>query len=131
LDLSACAPLPRSCRRRPNTHPTDRPKNRRLLASELVPATLTVDPREVICAYSFDEVSKHFRVEETDPVRVSTAFKRLLNLPGVTVTDVARYDRRPVASQWRHYFRRSSTGVDRIAAAVRPPHPHHHDSRST
>jgi len=63
-------------------------------------------------------------------VRVTTAFKRLLNLPGVTVTDVAfapskvvvtvklragrlccpecqfttmaRYDRRPVASQWRH-----------------------------
>ncbi|MCY7300523.1 MAG: hypothetical protein LH616_15090, partial [Ilumatobacteraceae bacterium] len=29
------------------------------------------------------------------------------------------------------YFRRSSAGVDRIAAAIKPPHPHHHDSRST
>ena len=45
--------------RRPNSRPTERPEDRRLLVSELVPATLTVDPREVICAYSFDEVSKH------------------------------------------------------------------------
>ena len=28
------------------------------------------------------------RAEETDPVRVTTAFKRLMDLPGVTVTDV-------------------------------------------
>jgi len=70
------------------------------------------------------------RAEETDPVRVNAAFKRLLDLPGVTVTDVsfqpakvvvtvklrsgrlrcpecsfstrAGYDRRTVASVWRH-----------------------------
>jgi len=45
--------------RRPNSRPTERPENRRLFISELVSAILTVDPREVICAYSFDEVSKH------------------------------------------------------------------------
>jgi len=70
------------------------------------------------------------RAEETDPVRVTTAFKRLMDLDGVTVTDVvfeagrmvvtvklrsgklccpecgyttrSRYDARPVASTWRH-----------------------------
>ena len=68
--------------------------------------------------------------EETEPVRVNTAFKRLMDLPGVTVADVdfqpfrvvatlklrnrklacpdcefttkARYDFRPVTSRWRH-----------------------------
>jgi len=70
------------------------------------------------------------RTKETGPVRVTTAFKRLLDLPGVTVTGVdfqsmkvvvtvklrgaklrcpecgfatrARYDTRPVSSTWRH-----------------------------
>ena len=70
------------------------------------------------------------RAEETDPVRVTTAFKRLMDLSGVTVTEVvfeaarvvvtvkmrsaklrcpecgfttrSRYDARPVVSTWRH-----------------------------
>ncbi len=71
------------------------------------------------------------RAEETDPVRVTTALKRLMDLPGVTVTAVvfepsrvvvtvklrsrkrycpecqdttnACYDTRPVSSSWRHF----------------------------
>ena len=62
FELSDCPPLPPSCHRRPNGHPTERSKNRRLLISELVSATLAFDPCEVICADSFDQESKHFRV---------------------------------------------------------------------
>jgi len=62
FELGDCATLPRSCRRRPNGRSTERSKNRRLLISELVSATLAFDPCEVICADSFDQESKHFRV---------------------------------------------------------------------
>ena len=76
------------------------------------------------------EVARQTETERTKPVRATTAFKRLIDLGGVVVTEVgfgrdqvvvtvrlrsrrlacpmcgfttrARYDRRTVASTWRH-----------------------------
>ena len=84
--------------RRPNSHPTERPENRRLLISELVPATLTVDPREVICADSFLEESKHFRVGDHPKIiavqrirhKTSPSFANAPNAPSTTTLQPPR-----------------------------------------